>query len=67
MGFEKRVLTVVEPIAGPDSAAFYNCTLFVSDCTALKATQIETALIRHFRSGVIVSPQGSGEFAFDFV
>lgn len=67
MGFEKHVLQTVEPIAGSDSAAFYNGTLFVSDCTALQAARIETALIEHFRAGVIVSPQGTGEFSFDFV
>jgi hypothetical protein len=67
MGFEKRVLDVVGKVLKEDDTAnFAYGTLFVPGITAREATKIETALIKEFRCGVIVSPC-SNEFAFDFV
>lgn len=66
MGFEKRVLTVVDKVLKQDdTASFAYGTLFVPEITAKQAAKIETALIKEFRCGVIVSPVAN-EFAFDF-
>lgn len=66
MGFEKRVLDVVGKVLKEDDTAnFAYGTLFVPGVTAREAVKIETALIKEFRCGVIVTPS-AGEFAFDF-
>lgn len=68
MGFEKRVLDVVDVvIPAGQYAGFTNGTLFV-ECTAKEAAKLETALTETFDFGLIVSVSSiEGEFAFDFV
>jgi hypothetical protein len=66
MGFEKRVLTVVEDELGRSrSAQFTSGTLFV-DCTVPEAVRLETRLLESFHTGIILSRVGD-ESAFDFV
>lgn len=66
MGFEKRVYEVVETVAPNAMASFSYGTLFVTGVPR-EITKIETALNEYTRGGVIVSPQGNNEYAFDFV
>lgn len=63
MGFEKKVLNVVAKVT--EDATFQYGTLFVN-CTPRQATKIETVLIEEMKCGIIVTPQGNGEFSFDF-
>jgi hypothetical protein len=66
MGFEKRVLDVVEETLGRSrSASFTSGTLFV-ECSVPEAVKIETQLLKSFRTGIILSRVGD-ESAFDFV
>jgi hypothetical protein len=67
MGFESRVIQVVEEVLErPRSASFFKGTLFV-DCSAEEAAQIETFLLDNtVTCGIMVSPLRN-EFAFDFV
>ena len=66
MGFEKRVLAVVEQTLGTAGSAEFVCgTLFVG-CTVPEAVQLETALLNTFKAGIVLSRVGN-ESAFDFV
>lgn len=66
MGFEKRVLEVVENTLGSTNSAEFVCgTLFV-DCTVPEAVKLETALLKAFQAGIVLSRVGD-ESAFDFV
>lgn len=65
MGFEKRVLEVVESTLGEKVAAFFYGTMFV-DCTVAEAVKLETALLKELRCGIILSRVGN-ESSFDFV
>lgn len=66
MGFEKRVLEVVEQTLGSANSAEFSCgTLFVG-CTVAEAVQLETALLKAFQAGIVLSRVGE-ESAFDFV
>ena len=63
--FETKALQVVQSITG-HAGDFYNGTLFV-ECSASTAALVESALIRAFQCGVIVSKATHTEFSFDFV
>lgn len=66
MGFETKVLNVVDEVLGGQVfAKFEYGTLFV-ECTPRQAAKLESALIESFVCGVIVSAIEE-EFAFDFV
>lgn len=66
MGFEKRVLVVVEDTLGRDgSAEFVSGSLFV-ECSVQEAVGIETQLLKSFGAGIVMSRVGN-ESAFDFV
>lgn len=66
MGFEKRVLNVVEETLGDVYAGFYNGTLFVL-CEVAQAVKLETALLKEVNCGIILSRTSPNESAFDFV
>lgn len=66
MGFEKKVLAVVEQTLGDVDAGFYNGTLFVF-CEVAQAVKLETALIKEMKCGIILSRTSPNESAFDFV
>lgn len=67
MAFEKKVLSVVSKVLADKSfeANFVNGTLFVN-CTVAEAIKIESALLKNFRCGIILS-RIDEESAFDFV
>ena len=65
MGFEKRVLTVVEDTLGNAPASFTGGTLFV-ECTVPEAVMLETILLQELKCGIILSRVGI-ESSFDFV
>lgn len=65
MGFEKRVYDVVETVAPNAMAGFSYGTLFVTGVPR-EIAKIETALNEYLTCGVIVTPQGNNEYAFDF-
>jgi hypothetical protein len=66
MGFEKVVLNEVAKVLKSDSAASFTCgTLFV-ECSVAEAVKIETALLKKFQCGIVLSRIGD-ESAFDFV
>jgi hypothetical protein len=70
MAFESRVLSLIDPIGGIDSAMFMCGTLFVTgDADALPAAvaHTETVLAKDGITGVVVSRITCDEFAFDFV
>jgi hypothetical protein len=70
MAFESRVLSLIDPIGGIDSAHFVCGTLFVTgDADALPAAvaYTETVLAKDGITGVVVSRITGDEFAFDFV
>lgn len=66
MAFEANILEKVAVAVGARVGEFYCGTLFVEDITPADAARIETAL-QNPAYGVVVTPQGDGEFAFDFV
>lgn len=65
MGFEKRVLEVVEDVVGDSVAGFYNGCLFV-ECSIPEAVKLETALLKTVNAGIIMTRIGN-ETAYDFV
>ena len=65
MGFEKKVLEVVEDTLGNVPASFTNGTLFV-ECTVPEAVKVESALLEYVDCGIILSRVGD-ESSFDFV
>jgi hypothetical protein len=66
MGFEKVVLAeVAKVIKADDKASFTSGTLFV-ECSVAEAVKIETALLKKFQCGIVLSRIGD-ESAFDFV
>ena len=66
MGFETKVLDIVDEVLGVQVfAKFEYGTLFV-ECTPREATKLESAFNKALPCGVIVSSI-EGEFAFDFV
>jgi len=67
MNFEKQVLALVgQTLKQDDTASFTHGTLFVPEITPRQAAQLETALIKNLKCGIIVS-KISHEYAFDFV
>ena len=70
MSFESRVLSLVDPIGGIDSAMFVCGTLFVmGDASVLPAAvaHTETVLAKDGITGVVVSRITWEEYALDFV
>lgn len=65
MGFEKKVLAVVEKTLGNVPAAFTCGSLFV-ECSIPEAIRLETELLCEMKCGIIISRVGS-ETAYDFV
>lgn len=65
MGFEKKVLAVVEKTLGAVPASFTCGSLFV-ECSVREAIRLETELICEMKCGIIISRVGS-ETAYDFV
>ena len=65
MGFEKKVLEVVEDTLGNVPASFTNGTLFV-ECSVPEAVLLETTLLKELSCGIILSRVGI-ESSFDFV
>lgn len=67
MGFESKVMQVVEEVVGKDdTSGFAYGTLFVT-CLPNQAKTLRSRLSKEFSCGVQVSPQGGYmEYAFDF-
>jgi len=66
MGFENVVLAEVAKVVKADNKASFTCgTLFV-ECSIAEAVKIETALLKKFQCGIVLSRIGD-ESAFDFV
>ena len=67
MGFESKVLAIVDKTLSDVEAGFCFHTLYVT-CNARQAAKLETALLDANVGGVQVNPQiFTGEFSFDFV
>jgi len=66
MGFEKVVLNEVAKVLKSDSAASFTCVTLFVECSVAEAVKIETALLKKFQCGIVLSRIGD-ETAFDFV
>lgn len=66
MGFEKRVLEVVDSVTDTP-AYFFNGTLFLTTEDSKIAVKVLTALENALVCGVMFSKAGQGETYYDFV
>jgi hypothetical protein len=66
MGFEKRVLEVVESVTDV-TASFYNGTLFLDTADSKVATTVFNALYEKITKGILFGKCGSSETYYDFV
>lgn len=66
MGFEKRVLAVVESVTDV-TASFYNGTLFLDTADSKVATDVFNALYAKITKGIMFGKIADVETYYDFV
>jgi hypothetical protein len=66
MGFEKRVLEVVETVTNTH-AYFFQGTMFLETEDSKEATQVYSALHKELGCGIIFGLAGQSETYYDFV